>query len=125
MNMTPNITSRACRALIVLLAFLLAATPAPAKRAAPKPVAAVIADAIEYSAPPELMGFVVATNTRSRKELWRERIYKVTVNPALEGDVQDVFITSLVIERGALIITNERGESYSLDPATRKVTKRQ
>lgn len=124
--MSPHfITSRAFRALAVLVAFFLAATSAPAKRAAPKPVAAVIADAVEYSAPHELMGFVVATDTRSHKELWRERIYAVRINPALEGDVQDVFITSLVVERGALLITNERGDTYSLDLATRKVTKRQ
>ena len=71
------------------------------------------------------MGFVVATDTRSRKELWRERIFTVRIDPALEGDVQDAFITSLVIEGGALLITNERGDRYALDLATRKVTKRQ
>ena len=70
------------------------------------------------------MGFVVATDTTSHKELWRERIYTVRINPVLERDVQDVFITSLVVERGALIITNERGDRYTLDLATRRVTKR-
>ena len=70
------------------------------------------------------MGFVVATDARSRKELWRERIYTVRVNPELERDVQDVFITSLAVENGTLIITNERGDTYALDLATRKVTKR-
>lgn len=118
-------TLRTFAAFAVLAALFLVVTPALAKRSAPKPVAAVIADVIEYSAPSELMGFVVATDTRTHKELWRERIYKAAINPALEGDVQDVFITSLVIERGALIITNERGENYSLDLATRKVIKRQ
>ena len=118
-------TLRTLAAVAVLAVLLLVVTPALAKRPAPKPVAAVIADAIEYSAPSELMGFVVATDTRTHKELWRERIYRVVINPALEGDVQDVFITSLVVERGALIVTNERGESYSLDLATRKVAKRQ
>jgi hypothetical protein len=70
------------------------------------------------------MGFVIATDTTSHKELWRERIYTVKIDPALERDVQDVFITSLVEEKGSLIVTNERGESYALDLATRKVTKR-
>ena len=70
------------------------------------------------------MGFVVATDTTSHKELWRERIYTVRINPVLERDVQDVFITSLVIEHRALIITNERGDRYTLDLATRRVTKR-
>ena len=70
------------------------------------------------------MGFVVATDLASHKELWRERIYIVYINPLMERDVQDVFITSLVVYRGALIITNERGDSYTLELATRQVTKR-
>ena len=37
---------------------------------------------------------------------------------------QDVFITSLAIECGVIIITNERGEKYTLDLATRQVTRR-
>jgi hypothetical protein len=112
------------RTLAVLVPLLLAATPALAKRAAPKPVTPVVVKTVEYSAPREQMGFVIATDTTSHKELWRERIYTVKIDPALERDVQDVFITSLVEEKGSLIVTNERGETYALDLATRKVTKR-
>lgn len=112
------------RALVVFVSFFFAATPAPAKRAAPKPVPPIAAHSIQYSAPHEQMGFVVATGTASNKELWRKRIYTIRFNPLMERDVQDVFITSLVIERGALIITNERGDSYTLDLATRRITKR-
>lgn len=116
--------SRILCVLAVLASFFQAATTAKAKRAAPKPVPAVTLKNIEYSAPHDLMGFVVATDTATHKELWRERIYAVTVNPALESDVQHVYITSLVIEESTLVITNERGESYALDLATRKVTQR-
>lgn len=70
------------------------------------------------------MGFVVATNTRSHQELWRVRVYSVAINPFLERDVQDVFITSLAVEDGSLIITNERGARFVLNLATRKVTVR-
>jgi hypothetical protein len=38
--------------------------------------------------------------------------------------VQDVFITKLALEKGRLIITNEKGDVYSLDLGTRKVTRR-
>ena len=103
--------------------LLLAITSASAKRAAPKPVPPVVVDSVEYSAPFEVMGFLVATDTRSHRELWRKRIYAVHVNPLLERDVQDVFITSLVVERGALLISNERGELFTLDLATRKVAR--
>src|SRR5438876_5226755 len=100
--------SRAFRVLAVLVvSFFLAVAPAPAKRAAPKPVPPVVANSVEYSAPHEHMGFVIATDTRNHKELWRERIYTVRINPLLERDVQDVFITTLSLERGKLVIINE------------------
>ncbi len=123
-NVLRLIPSGLFRVLAVFAAFFFAVAPAPAKRLAPKPVTPVVAGAVEYSAPHEQMGFVVATDTGTHKELWRERIYTVHIDPKLERDVQDVFITSLVIEGGVLVVTNERGESYALDLATRKVTKR-
>jgi len=109
---------------LALAAFVLAPNPASAKRAAPKPVPPLVTNSVEYSAPHDLMGFVVATDVKTRKELWRVRIYTVRIDPALERDVQDVFIIALALEHGALVITNERQESYVLDLVTRKVTKR-
>ena len=107
----------------VILALLLPIPYATAKRPAPVPVPPVVSAAIEYSAPHTAMGFVVATDTHTHKELWRARIYPVRIDPALERDVQDVFITSLALAHGQLIIVNERGDRYTLDPATRKSTK--
>ncbi len=40
---------------------LITAGPAAAKRSAPKSVAPVPAGTVEYSAPPEVTGFVIAT----------------------------------------------------------------
>ena len=68
------------------------------------------------------MGFVVATDKSSGKELWRKRIYRVFINPFMEEDVQWVFISSLVQQDQALIISNERKECYRLDLTTRKVS---
>jgi outer membrane protein assembly factor BamB len=111
-------------ALLALCILLLGGIASSfAKRAAPRTVAPVLADGIRYSAPPEAMGFVVAAAADSGKELWRMRIYEVRVDPNLESDVQDVFITSLTLKDGALIITNERGEKYALDLKARKVTR--
>ena len=110
-----------------LLAFclLLIGVTAPvfAKRSAPADAVPVVIKGIEYSAPHDAMGFVVAKGISSGKELWRVQIYKVRVNPELERDVQDVFITSLADKDGTLLITNERGEKYTLDLQTRKVTR--
>lgn len=111
------------RVLAVLFVLLLSSTPASAKRSAPKLVSPVVAKSVAYSAPHEQMGFVVATDSSSGKELWRVRIYTVSFDPALERDVQDVFITSLALRQGGLLITNERGDTYTLDLATREVAK--
>ena len=109
-------------AALVLSVFALPS--AEAKRAAPKPVAPVVANGVAYSAPHAAMGVVVATDVATRKELWRETVYTIRIDPELERDVQDVFITALSVEGGVLIIENERGERYALDLATRRVTKR-
>ena len=104
--------------------MLLLGTHVVAKRAAPKPVPAVVVQDVEYSAPVDLMAFVVATDIHSHKELWRQRIYVVNITADLERDVQDVFITSLAADHGTLVITNERYEMYILDLATRQVIRR-
>ncbi|MEI7821562.1 MAG: hypothetical protein WCK55_11625 [Verrucomicrobiota bacterium] len=110
---------------ILTLCILLVGTIAPglAKRGAPANAASVVIKGVEYSAPHDAMAFVVANAVGLGKELWRVRIYEVRVNPELERDVQDVFITSLAEKDGALLITNERGEKYALDLKTRKVTR--
>jgi hypothetical protein len=68
------------------------------------------------------MGFVVALDAATKKELWRAQIYQVVKDPDLEGDVQDVFITKLAKDGGALIVTDERNRTYRLDLTTKKVT---
>jgi hypothetical protein len=95
-----------------------------AKRAAPEAVASVTIHGITYSAPSEAMGFVIASNSFSGKELWRRRIYAIHIDPALERDVQDVFITSLMARGDTLLVANERGERFVLDLQTRKVTRK-
>ena len=95
-----------------------------AKRAVPEAVTPVTIRGITYSAPSEAMGFVVASNSSSGKELWRRRIYAIRIDPALERDVQDVFITSLMAGDDTLLVANERGERFVLDLQTRKVTRK-
>ena len=69
------------------------------------------------------MGFVIATDVQSGKELWRKRIYRVPIKPFREADVQWVFITSLGQQGHTLAITNEHNARFRLDLATRKVTR--
>ena len=88
--------------------------PSIAKRSAPLEVKEITIGAVVYSAPHHAMGFVVATNGETKKELWRVRIYEVKKDPELEGDVQDVFITSLVKDGESLLVTNEQGKKFRL-----------
>jgi hypothetical protein len=104
-------------------ALLLPAAPVAAKRSAPEPVHSIIVGRVEYSAPGWPMGFIIATDTRTRREIWRKRIYRVRIDPTLERDVQDVFITSLTLVHDNLFITDERGRRYALELTTRRVTR--
>lgn len=88
----------------------------------PKRVEPVADGQVVYTAPPDAMGFVVALDAATKKELWRAQVYQVVKNPELEGDVQDVFITELKKDGGALIVTDEHGRKYRLDLSTKKAT---
>jgi hypothetical protein len=103
-----------------------------AKRTAPKEVAPVVYDGIRYSAPHWVMangkriagGYIEAFNAKTNKKLWRIKVYEIRNSPELEKDVQNVFITSMVIEKNQLVVVNERDERYEIDLKTRKVRKR-
>ena len=107
----------------VLCVFAFVTGPASAKRSVPLAVEPVTVHGVTYSAPATAMGFVVASDASSGRELWRRRIYRIHFNPSLERDVQDVFITSLTLRGEYLLIANEHGERYALDLSTRKITR--
>ena len=110
--------------LLVFCAALVSGIhPAFAERSEPREVAPIVQDGVRYSAPHGAMAVVVATEVKTGKELWRVQVYKTRMIPELESDVQDVFITSLAVKDGTLLIANERGEKFALDLQTRKVTR--
>ncbi len=109
-------------ALVALLCGV-GAPLAVAKRIAPKDVAPVARDGVEYSAPSGVsnMGMVRAREGAGGKVLWEQKIYEVEIDPKLERDVQWVFISDLKLHGGLLIITDERQRHFSLDLETREV----
>jgi hypothetical protein len=109
--------------LLIPGACLCFATSTDAKRAAPKAVPPVIRDGIAYSAPPDRMGHVVATWTKTKREIWSRRVYaiKYEYKRGLERDVQWVFINDLHLEGGKLKIGNEKGGEFELDPESLNV----
>ena len=114
------------RRLIVLASvctIALLVLPAFAKRSPPKTVAPVTKDGIEYSAPLDREGFVVATWIKTKREIWSRQIYviKHEYKLGLESDVQTSFITELELQDGKLKIKNERKAEFELDLDTMEV----
>jgi hypothetical protein len=67
------------------------------------------------------VGGILAAYDASSRELWRLRVYENARRLDLEGDVQDVWFRSMRAEGGHLVIENERGERFEVDPAARRV----
>lgn len=115
-----------------LILFITAedTTALHAKRVDPPPVPPITLNGVQFTvdnSSPDTMGVVTATDTRTGKKLWEKKLYTVLINPFLEQDVQWVFITKMEIHRptgspsngnATLRVTNERGKTYEVDPAT-------
>lgn len=120
------------RAIILLLLVTVGvgvADPLHAKRLPPPKVPPVTLGGTRFTVTntPGALGVVTATDVSSGKKLWEKKLYTVFLNPLLEADVQWIFITKLEVypaQGGATIppphlrVTNERGETFALDPST-------
>ena len=107
---------------IAALALLFPFT-AFAKRKAPRPVPPVVCEGVEYRAPldVERMGYVQAFELSSGRKLWETEVYHVLITPGLEQDVQWVFISSLELQGGKLVVRNENGKTFRLDLKTGRI----
>ena len=117
--------------LSLLTSTLLLSSSALAKRTVPEKVAPVVTEEAIYSVPhfsngqPHNGGVIDAHDPKTNKLLWRVVVYKVVYNNDIEGDVQDIFIKSLALDKdhGLLIMSDERDRMFVLDLATKKVTR--
>jgi len=109
--------------VVAVLVLALAATALWAMRENPAPVTPVVHNGVKYTAPMERMGIVVALNATSGAVLWEQKIYDVKIDPALEADIQFVYITTLAIQGNDLIVTNEVGAKYAMNLSSRAVRK--
>jgi len=110
--------------LIFVATALLIPSLALAKRAAPAKVEPVIHQGIRYIAPNDdgRRAYIEAWDVRTNKKLWDLTIFTNRIDPKLEEDVQHVFIKTLNVRDGTLIVTSERGETYRVDLKTKAVT---
>src|ERR1700677_1170478 len=106
-----------------LIATFLLPSIAQAKRMEPAKVHPVEYDGIRYTAPNDdgRRGYIQAVDVKTGKTLYEIVVFKNTIDPAMEEDVQWVFIKSLKIEKGVLIVTDERDHVYAVDLKTRAV----
>jgi hypothetical protein len=70
---------------------------------------------------PQIGGVVAAVDDATERVLWTVVVYRVTFNPNKEEDTQEVFITDLALtgDGTRLIVTNEEGKRFAINPAPR------
>lgn len=103
------------------------------RRAAPQRVKPLVINGVRYEVTlrGHLRGFkqpggvIVAINEKTGEEVWALQVYSVQYDAAEEQDVQDVFITAISIssDKKELVITNERLEKYTVNLASRQITR--
>ena len=111
------------RLAVILLLMLLVPRLASAKRTAPINVAPVIYEGIRYVAPNDdgRRGYIEAWDNKTDTKLWELTIFINRIDPSLEEDVQWFFIKALSVQEGRLIVTSERGGTYSIDLKTKAI----
>ena len=110
--------------LIFVAAVLLLPSLALAKRVAPAKVEPVIHQGVRYIAPNDdgRRAYIEARDVQTNKKLWDLTVFTNRIDPTLEEDVQWVFIKTLNIRDGALVVTSERDKIYRVDLKTKTVT---
>ncbi|AEF99298.1 hypothetical protein Metme_0860 [Methylomonas methanica MC09] len=94
-------------------------------------VAPIIHNGVRYEQVPngllagfeQMGGYLVAIDEATGSTLWTLKVYDNQRNPEKEGDVQDVFFKSMALQAdGSLLIENERGKKFIVDPAKKSST---
>ena len=112
-------------ATLVLAASLVLPVTVLAKRIPAPVIEPIVHEGIRYTVPNDrgTVGYVVASDVATGKELWKKTIFRKCLCPCLEHDVQWVFIKEMRLDGQRLLLVTERDRVYSLDLKTRKVKK--
>lgn len=103
-----------------------------AKRMAPAPVAPLHIGALRIEAVPwardagfdQTGGVIAAFDAPSGERRWLLQVYRTHYDPALESDVQDIFITRLRrAGSGRIVVEDERRRRWLVDLNSRAVTR--
>ena len=111
---------------VILIVFAATVLPclASAKRAAPAKVEPVIDAGIRYVAPNDdgRRAYIEAWDVKTNKKLWDLTVFTNPIDPKLEEDVQWVFIKSVRLRDGTLMVKSERGKTYHIDLKMKAIT---
>ncbi len=117
------------RFLFLMFALSLGSVPAYAKRAPPKDVPPVTDRGVKYSGDYRRIAgganqndqYIEARDLQTGKLLWELRLYEVKYDPNLEGDAQDLFLSSMKLIDGNLEVVNEAGDRFVIDLSKRQI----
>ena len=118
-------TFRAFFAMVLMVPFVWPVNVL-AKRAAPSEVAPIVFGGVRYIAvhlgvpagERANSGFVEARDEKSGRLLWRTKIHTTVYRSDVEQDVQDVFISSMRLDGGDLLLEDDHGRTYRIDLKT-------
>ena len=101
----------------MLCSFVYAKRISLVKKITSPRIESLIYRGIKFVAPNTVkeMGYVQAWDVGTAKKVWEKKVYSVFINPFLVDDVQWVFIISLNVEEGKLVVVDEKGREYKID----------
>lgn len=69
-------------------------------------------------------GWLRATHISSGETLWNKQVYRYDIDSRMERDVQEFYFRSMSFDPTgkSILIENERGERYSVDPVSGEST---
>jgi hypothetical protein len=103
--------------LLTFCSFVYAKGLPHPKTIAPSKISPLIYKGIKFVVPNTVkeMGYVQAWDMDTGKKVWEKKVYSVIVMPFSQEDVQHVFIISLSLEDGKLVVVNDNGREYRIN----------
>ena len=100
----------------IFCSFVYAKKISLAKKVTPPKIEPLIYKNIKFVVPNTVqeMGRVQAWDVEKGKKVWEKKVYSVFISPFLKDDLQWVFIISLSVKDGKLVVVNEKGSEYKI-----------
>ncbi len=116
---------KAIRLFLFCACVLILAAEAWGKRGAAPTVEPEFCEGMKYITPNNdgFREYIEVWDVKANKKISEVTIFMNTIQPALEKDVQWIFINKLQCKKGNLIITDERARQLHLNLNTKQITR--